>query len=401
MCRLGVKVTKSPAGILIIGLLIRLVYLLSVPLYPQRALLPGYNDEPLHLHYVSSLMSEKEWPVWHSPSDTSSPLNDEFVQPPLYYFLCVPFYLAGTPLSEGGRLYSVRLFSLLCGMLAGVLIYLLTKRMTANNTLALGALGAVMLAPNAVLFTSLVTNDALSLCCASLFFYYLVRSRQHPQRRFHIAAGVLLGLAIWVKMTALALMPVIYFAADPELPIGRQWWLRLKIGLIVMSVIAPLLVWNLIHYGEPVPGQSTPLASAYWPLEASGIAGGGLLHPLLSLKYFLRLSATPLDALWGSNVEKIISLLWVVVGTGIVLSGSYAAWRLNPDLRPFIVAVVCMLIGIAWHNLKLFQVEFRLMMPAFPALAVISAYGFERWRVPLFLQTGFYIIPTLMLFIYS
>lgn len=377
--------------VLLIGLSVRLFFAFYVPLYPAVKPFPGYNDEPLHLYYVQHIASGNGWPIWEQSTDSLSNLTDSFVQPPLYYSLVTPMFNIGKLFSS--KLLFSRLFSVLCGILTALLVYRMALFRSKSESIALASFAVIMLAPNSVIFSSIVTNDALIMLTSALFIYLLI---QHGGKPLAVSGIMILGLslsvAVWSKMSGLTLIPLVWFAVRNEKSKSLQWIKIAATLTVVVICISPLLRWNIANYGEPIPGQTHQLASEYWPPEASGMSGGVVYHPLTGIKHWLRLAVIPFDALWG-GWERWFSLLWAVIFSGVFLFGAYQIITDRREGMMYVVGFILVAVGFIWHNIHLFQVEFRLFAPAFPAMAVIAAVGMERLKISIPGQVIIWVTP--------
>ena len=383
------------AALFIIGALLRLGFVFMAPMYPVAGVVPGYNDEPLHLFYVQHLASGGGWPIWGVSADSSQHLAGEFTQPPLYYALAASPYKLGEALQTGWGLYLVRLLSVICGLLAALFTHRMATllfREESGKIIAAGVLAAMLLAPNAVVFSSLVTNDALLMALSALALYSIVRCRESGvsvARQF--LTGLFIAAAVWTKLSGLLLIPLVWFAAPSESSPNQKWALRVRIGLVALMGIMPLLAWNLAHYGHLMP--RTP---GYEPESVLGIAGGALYHPLMALKIYLRTAAQPLDAVWGSLPEKLTSLVWVIIWGGLTAFG--ALLLIKQRTAPLLLALAgIVILGFVYRNISLFQVEFRTHAPAFPALAVMAGVGAARAGLNLPTQAILWLTPLIIM----
>ena len=373
------------------GLTIRLVFVIFTPLYPNEQILPGYNDEPLHLKYVSFVASERKLPVWTKSNDDARQVIDQYVQPPLYYTLSAPFFALGEFLNRGSGLYLVRFFSLIFGLVAGWFTYRLALLCSKDERLALGAAAAVLFSPNGVVFTSLVTNDALLLCLSAMVLYMIVRSRVGDTTIKHqVLIGLLAGCAVWTKMSGLLLLPLILLAVPDESTRRDRWFIRIRVFSAAVIVIIPLVVWNYIRYAQVIP-----LAAGYSPEEVLGVSGGAVNYPIMAAKIWIRTAAIPFDSVWGSLPEKLVSAIWTLWWGSLTLAGGYLLIRSSDWIFPAVVMTV--VAGFIIHNIDMFQVEFRLLTPAFPALAVLAARGASVVRVNPAIQAVLWAIPLIVL----
>jgi len=367
-----------------------------MPEYPDRTILPGYNDEPLHLHYVKHMASGGDWPIW-SP-DSLNHLTDAYIHPPVYYSFTAPAFKLGEWIKTGWGLYAARLVSVIFGIVAGLFIYRIALLWFDDRSIAAGALAAGLLAPNAIMFTSIVTNDSLLYCFSALAIHSLVQCRLGKSGVWRdVLTGGYIAAAVWVKMSGLTLIPLAWFAASPAARAGDRWLRRVRVFLIAIMLIMPLLLRNVAFYGSFVPGQRTPLSEEYWPEKAVGAYGGAVSHPISAVKTCLRLAAVPLMDVWGSIFEKGFSMLWVLVGGGVFLAGVHLLIGRPPRDYIFVMAVALVVMGFIWHNIRLYQVEFRLMMPAFPAMAMLAAKGAAELKIPVWVQVIFWCLPILLM----
>ncbi len=391
-------ITRPGLIIFSVAVILRLYLLFAVPLYPARGFVPGYNDEPLHLQYVMHMASGGGWPTWADSPDSLNYLTDAYIHPPTYYIISATVYRLFQHFNVGFGLYGARLVSMLFGLTAGLFIYRTASLWFSDRRIAVGALAAGLLAPNAVIFTSVVTNDALLYCLAALAIHSLALCRLGRGGAVReVLSGAFIAAAVWAKMSGLTLIPLAWFAAPPQAPAGDRWLSRARVLLVAVMLIMPLLLRNVTNYGQLVPGQSTPLSEKYWPEQAVGVSGGALSHPLPAAATCLRLAAVPLMQAWGSFPEKSVSLMWVLFW-GIVLgAGIHRSLFRPPRGYLFPAAVILVLTGFIWHNIRLYQVEFRLLTPAFPALATLSSLGADRLKMPPLLQALLWFLPILLL----
>jgi 4-amino-4-deoxy-L-arabinose transferase-like glycosyltransferase len=243
------------------------------------------------------------------------------------------------------------------------------------------------------LFTSIVTNDALLICLAAMCFHSLILTRRGMGGAGRqVMTGLLMAGAVWAKMSGLVLLPLAWFAVPRGAATGERWAGRVRVLFVAIIVIAPLVAWNQAHYGSPVP--FTPVNM---PEETLGVKGGAVFHPLMAVKIWLRTAASPLDAVWGPLVERLVSLTWVVLWGGLTAVGWLTLMRTERKdyLLPAMIAFA--MLGFVFYNVTRFQVEFRLLGPAFPALAVLASVGAGSARLKPLTQALLWLAPLVLL----
>lgn len=393
---------RTLIGLVIIGITVRLALMIMTPLYPSEKMLPGYNDEPLHLHYVEYVADGGGWAVYNPASSESDSLTAEFMQSPLYYFLSAPVFKVADAAHRGWGLYGARLVSLLCGLIAALFTFRTALIWSGNRKIAAGTLAAMLFAPNTVLFTSLVTNDALLICTAALAIHSLVLCRiEKGSLVRQMLTGVFLATTVWAKLSGLTLLPLALLAGSPTDPPRLRWAARIRVLLVALALASPLYVWNYKHYGQKIPGGSSPLVERYSPEQTTGTKGGALYHPLKAVKIWLRTAAQPFgDSRWGSITEKITSLFWILVWGGCFLTGIWKSIYDHPSGMMFILAVILVGVGFLWRSVFMFQVEFRLFAPAFPALAILTSRATVMLPFPPATQGLIWFLPMLILAFY-
>lgn len=378
-----------------LGFSLRMFFVFYIPLYPEVEILPGYNDEPLHLHYVEHLASGKRWPIFEPTGiDSVDHLNGAFIHPPLYYKSAVPAYKIGEFLHDGWGLYMVRLVSVLYGIIAGIFAYRMAYILTNRRRIARFTLAAMMFAPNAIVFTSLVSCDALLICLSVMTLYNITLCRQSRSNDIRpVLTAVFLAAAVWTKLTSVVLIPLILFCAPPSAKFRQRLIQVVKLSITFTLLILPLVIWSMANYGYPYPGGGVPAQAEYLPEEAVGVVGGAVYHPVMAAKIFLRTAAMPFDSLWGSLLEKSISALWLLAWIIFLAMGTVVSTKQKNLSNLLMAAIFLMTAAFIFRGLFHFQVEFRTYAPIFSVLAILTALGYERLNLPMWFYSVLWLAP--------
>jgi 4-amino-4-deoxy-L-arabinose transferase-like glycosyltransferase len=272
-----------------------LVFILAVYVaigIQYAALTPAWQvpDEPAHYNYVRHVATTGSFPVLQAgdydqaylseltsegfpPDKPVDSLRYESHQPPLYYLLAAPVYLA-----TGGALLPLRLFSLALGAGVIVMTYLTVRELFggAESGLALTAAGFVAFIPQHMAMLAGVNNDSLAelfigaalLACVALQGNEGNRGNKgkgsgYALRITHYASPItsyqlplLVGLCFLTKGTAYIVAPVAALAIWLK---GRREGRRLSQHLRALAIaFVPALaigaLWwgrNLAVYGWP------------------------------------------------------------------------------------------------------------------------------------------------------
>lgn len=272
----------------LLGLIV-LVYLILAGAYnvitPFGPVAQHNPDEHAHLLYVQTIASG------HLPVFQAGGADYEAHQPPLYYALCAPVYLAVHGGDAESTAKAVRWVSLLIGAAFILVAYCVVATLFPGRLpAALGVAGFVGWLPMNVSLSASVTNDVLTNLVVAAALWFLARivmsrqkdhANQSMSRRDSVVLGIFLGLGVWTKTSTLLLFPTaalaFYFAVRQNL-MSRRTAVHsagLALGLGVLIGL-PWLLRNQVLYGDPlaqhifVKAFQTTTATADMMLPAYG-----------------------------------------------------------------------------------------------------------------------------------
>ena len=255
-----------------LSLLVNLVWVVTV----QPFLAP---DEPEHLATIREIQRRRALPEIHFDFTTNprgvpvppfddQPLFDaiqevlgtgnrhqiafESVQAPLYYITAA---LMSWPVTDNVilQLYICRFVSAIFGMLTVLFIWAAIRQISPNSPqLAFFCATTVLFLPQFTFNSSSITNDvALNAVGAATLYIWFKGLRDPSFDRYLILAGVLTGLAVLTKLTALVLLPplalVVFFRSK-----NLRHFLLLAAGAAAgfLVVTGWWFVRNILAYGE-------------------------------------------------------------------------------------------------------------------------------------------------------
>ena len=251
---------------LALSLVLSVLFAARVPLAnpDPRAWVNLNPDETAHRDYIRLLVEERGLVQFRVQDPEvvargDEPERYETHQPPLYYLLCVPVYLA-----TGGSLFALRLVSAVIQLATVWLTFRAVRDLFPDRAeLALGAALFVAFLPAQAQLSGAVSNDPLTTLVAVAIFWrlgLLVKAGPGTGEaggRGAVLLGALFGIGLLTKLSVLQLLPVIVLAygiaarvqvVPPRRALAQA---ALALGLGVL-IAAPWLVRNTVLYGDPL-----------------------------------------------------------------------------------------------------------------------------------------------------
>ncbi len=366
-------------------------------------------DEPAHYNYIRHLAEERSFPILEfgdydqqylstltssgfPPELSIETLEYEDHQPPLYYLLSTPVFLA-----SGGVLLPIRLLSVVFG--AGVVAFsglAIWTLFPGNAPLAIIVAGVVAFVPQHVAMLAGINNDSLSefwIAFGLWLLFLCMTSNIKRSRRWYLALGIVIGLGLLTKTLAYLLVPVaaigLFLKARRE---NLEWRQTVRIGLwiFVPAGLLGLLWWgrNLSVYGWPdlLGLQRHNLVVLGQPRTAEWIEQFGVGE------YALRFFQTTFNSFWGQFgwmgvlMDARVYLLLQFLTGAILLGAVYVLW-LKPTLGSlqrdglwtlFVMAAITTVLYLA-YNVEFVQHQGRYLFPALTPLATGMAFGLLGW----------------------
>jgi 4-amino-4-deoxy-L-arabinose transferase-like glycosyltransferase len=396
----------------IVTLLLSVIYGVVTPLWEG-------SDEPIHFDFVKHVADQRRLPSLH---DEGAVLG-QTLQPPLYYVIGATAilgidtsdidsvremnpYFIGLRIgeapnyaihSDGERfpwqgtalaVHLVRALSALWGAVTVLATFQIGRELWPKAPgPGLGAAAIVGLTPGFIRIHSYVTNDSLAVALIAWTIWATLRMVKEEVTIVRAAVvGVLLGLSLLTKQTALFVVPVLALALA-KAAYERRSWQPVWIGLIGISLPVLLLTgwWyarNIRLYGDPW-GSTIYFRHAAFegfpPLTLQWI-GQQLVN--LHQRYWGRFG-------WGTIPMHAgiywIPLVAIIIALGVWVVTLFTRWRREELLRTgeppmavwlllFIVANGVWFLTFA-SRMGPVGLQPRYLYPSFPGLAALLAGG--------------------------
>ncbi|MCU0784058.1 MAG: hypothetical protein MUF81_08425 [Verrucomicrobia bacterium] len=388
-------------ALLVVGLLCRVAFVWFTPAFYAP-------DEQSHYHYVQHLAEHHSIPVLNSKLGDAS--NEwEYYQPPLYYALLVPAFQAAQAVFQqpAAIVLVLRVFSILLWLLNVWFGVVLLRRMQIKDELIrVLVLGLVCLLPTYAFVSATINNDNL-LATLGGAVLCLMAQRQ-PAWNTSLALGLVLGLALWTKQSAVVFLPAI--ALLPVLDASRQrlaWraairHLAIALGLATLMYL-PWALRNWRLYGTPTP-EYLATDRLMWPSFLYGVASAA--HNLAK-------------TFWSvSGLSNDVNYPFPLLGFGVLvlwLVGQQTPAQTEPAVDPanlkhngplfcaFLLALGFNLVLVLRFGYLFGMGQGRHLFPLLYPVALVLAMGWRKLpveRLELW-ATGFWVIYAVSFVLFS
>jgi 4-amino-4-deoxy-L-arabinose transferase-like glycosyltransferase len=299
-----------------VGVLCRLAYVFLTPIFYAP-------DEQSHLNYVKYLSENHALPIQAGRMGESD--NEwEYFQPPLYYLVQLPVYRLAEAAFHNvtATVFTLRLCSFALWLLNIRLGLILLKRLEIKDEFVwLSTLTLACLLPTYTFVSSAINNDNLLITLGAGLMCLMARREQSLKTL--LALGALLGLALWVKQSAVVFFPAVGLLFVFQAVRGKITWratlghLGVVLGLAALFY-SPWAARNWHVYGTFAP-EDLSAAAKTWPSPVDGLLSAG--HNLV--KTFWSVSGI------SNNIGYPFPLFGMSFGL-ICVAGLALGWKQNP-----------------------------------------------------------------------
>ena len=351
----------------------------------------GYQnapDEAAHVTYARTL-ADGHLPTQAQADKDATGQSYEWHQPPLYYAWAALFL----PLGSRG----MRLASILPGLVCLIMLYRAGRLLLPGEPLtAVAALGVAALLPTHIAITSTINNDVFLEACFSVLLLLLLQCQLRGLTLWRAGwIGVVLGLALLTKATALVLIPVIAggFAlmrrsGETYANLGRAAAL---LGLWAALISGWWFARNLHLYGELLPLTAfdhafagTALAKDIMP-RMGGAGGYARIVTTWTFESFWAVYGNVRSAHNGIPLflpEQIYLLPLLVIATaaGGMLRLHFVRGKMYTEAQQSCLWLLMTTLGLVALSFvlfltKYFQTQGRYLFPAMLPLCLLMAMG--------------------------
>lgn len=396
--------TVMLAAVLLAYVVIGIAYARVVPAWRGA-------DELAHFGYVRHLALGRGLPVLGTrASDYPFGPSYEAHQPPLYYALGSLVYRVGSPSQEAASA-RLRLFSLVIGILVGLVGYLLAQEVWPHRPAAWVLTSAfILLVPSQAALFATVNNDVLTQLLFAVVLWQAARVLvRGASAKSAGVLGVCTGLAVLTKASAallLALVPLALLLAAQS-GSGARRGLTGKTAVVCLLVffgsaaaVSGWWLWrNAVLYGDPLGMRALESYFRSAPSPDYFIRRVGLTYAQyweLVASWCFRSSFAAFPGMGNRTLFLAPAVYWAYAASWMLAAGGIAASGRRGEADAgrthalwVLVTTAALLLGAHVRlNSVFFWAHARYVMAASAAFAVLwgggiaeLACGRLRWTV--------------------
>jgi len=379
--------------------LVVILYLFIAGVYATTIPPGGGPDETAHVRYIEWLAQQHRPPVFDQQHPGS---NYEFHQPPLYYLMSLPPYLAASSPTQAAQ--AVRFANVFIGVVVLYLTFAFGRALVPDRPwVAVAAAAVVAFLPMHLALVSSAGNDVLTEVFVVAALLIVVRHlhfasdyKQQAEGRAPgvgaaLLSGLMIGLGLLTKSIAALLFPVVWLALAfaARGPRGYEWK-RLARDLAACTGVALLLggwwlIRNQVIYGDLLAQKAFLVAFRDRPSPEAMMSK----YSLLPWQYVLLTAGWTIATTFGVFGERfaffpyqiyaIFGAKGLAEGAGFVrhlVRGKLADWQVQTWLACAALTAL-LLASFIRFNLSFFQAQARYLFPALPAAAVALCLGLD------------------------
>ncbi len=308
--------------------------------------------------------------------------TEPFWAPPFFHFVVAFFYNIFSVFGGNAALVLIKLVSPLFGISFLVFSYLIGKELF-NGKVALYALLFLAVIPVQFDYSIFSYVDGVVGALAVASVYFMLKDR-------YVISAILAGLTILTKYNGIFILPVLLFIFYYKRESMKDIWKKLAAFCIVSGALGSLwFLRNLVYLGNPVWPFMNSLFHGYSvPSFVDANVGFVDFGKIISLEgiisLYLGFFGVPdgnIAALKFVSIPFISIMLgiWLILTVVFIIPFVLGVFEKNKKhtalfsiwVSSFIVLILFYIINASWS-------VSRFLLPAFPAIALWWALGFDR-----------------------
>lgn len=305
-----------------------------------------------------------------------------FWSPPLYHFLSAAAYIVFSQVNKDFATFAVKFISPIFGILSLIFSFLIIKKLV-NPKIAFYSIIFLAFVPIFMDYSIFSYVEMTLAFFVVLSVYFIVNGKV-------FLSGTAAGLAMLAKYNGAFIIPVLMFICYKKSP-GKRAFYKNAIIIVVVSLLiaSPWLLRNWALLGNPIWPFLNFIFHGIEARSYGSLQIGNLVHPNTIIFTYLGIFGVPdgnyrAFSFFDVPYFGLMVVIWLI-GTLIFIApffiGLFAKGSKNNEAYVKNSLIVWILSYLAVFLLYVANVSWavsRMIIPAFPALAVFWAFGLEK-----------------------
>lgn len=245
---------------IIIGILIRAMYIIYTPITERQHDVYSINDEG-HLGYIYQIYETGQLPKTN---------HIQFYHPPLFHLTGAGWLRINSLLniSLNRSIEGLQVLTAIFSSLILICSYKITEHLKIKDIYKLLINLIMIFHPTFIILSGSINNDVLMIFLTFMIILYLIKWREKTNIKNTIILAVITGLAVMAKVSAAIMaVPILYIFIDKYIEEFKKRKKILNWNFILLMIIfglisLPIGLWhpirNLILFEQPIGGVLIP-----------------------------------------------------------------------------------------------------------------------------------------------
>ena len=354
---------------------ILIIVLFSIIVLSLTSIYHVSGDGCWHVPVGKFIAKSNEFPLFE-PLGRDEP----FWSPPLYHIFVAVVYYIFSVFNNNIANFAVKFVSPVFGILSLIFSFLIIKKLFKSK---MAFYSTLFLA-----FVPIFIDYSIFSYMESTLTFFVILSIYFAVNGKFVLSGIAAGLSILTKYNGIFILPVLIFILYKRF--GKKVFYKNALIVLALSLLiaSPWLARNWILLGNPIWPFLNFVFDGFQSKSYSALDLANAANPQLFISAYLGIFGVP-DGNYKTfsffNIPYLELLLAVwLIGTFIFLipliTGIFNISNLKrkSHLNIFVVWILSYLILFFLYAINVGFFVSRMMLPAFPALAIFWAFGHER-----------------------
>lgn len=301
--------------------------------------------------------------------------DEPFWSPPVYHIFVAAVYYIFSAFNSNIANSAVKFVSPAFGILSVIFSFLVIKKLV-NSKIAFYSVLFLAFIPIFIDYSVISYAEGILTFFVILSVYFLINGKP-------VLSGVAAGLSVLAKYNGIFILPVLVYILHKKYGNKKSFYKNaFAVVAISLLIASPWLIRNFILLGNPIWPFLDFIFRGIEAKSYSSLDFSRLIHYNLVLFAYFGFFGVPdgnysLLSFFDMPYFNILLPIWLI-GTLIFAIPLFVGFKTKKEKGYLIAWVLSYLILFFLYVINVGWAVSRMMLPAFPAIAVLWAFGFEK-----------------------